>query len=214
MVSFIVFNISILDWLRLRFKPPSLQKLQGANGDKAASHCPSKVVHSARFICILLGLMLAVPFSSRALTNSLALTPPMGWNSWNHYSCNISDAIIRNIANAMATNGMKAAGYQFINIDDCWQVSRDTNGVIVPDPTRFPNGIKALADYVHSKGLKLGVYSDHGISTCQGRPGGLAYEYLDANTYAAWAWITSNTTIAICRRVTFPKPITHGWPTR
>ena len=130
--------------------------------------------------------MLAVPFSSRALTNSLALTPPMGWNSWNHYSCNISDAIIRNIANAMATNGMKAAGYQFINIDDCWQVSRDMNGVIVPDPTRFPNGIKTLADYVHSKGLKLGVYSDHGISTCQERPGGFAYEYLDANTYAAW----------------------------
>lgn len=130
--------------------------------------------------------MLAVPNSSLALTNGLALTPPMGWNSWNHYACNISDATIRGIANAMTTNGMKAAGYQFINLDDCWQVSRDSNGVIVPDPTRFPNGIKALADYVHSKGLKLGVYSDHGSETCQGRPGGLGYEYLDANTYAAW----------------------------
>ena len=136
-----------------------------------------------KVICFLL---LAFPFCGHALTNNLALTPPMGWNSWNHFGCNVSDAIIRGIADAMATNGMKAAGYQFINIDDCWQVSRDTNGVIVPDPTRFPNGIKALADYVHSKGLKLGVYSDHGLNTCAGRPGGYGYEYLDANTYAAW----------------------------
>ncbi len=110
----------------------------------------------------------------------------MGWNSWNYFGCNVSDTLIRGIADLMATNGMQAAGYQFINIDDCWQVSRDTNGVIMPDPTRFPNGIKALADYVHSKGFKLGVYSDHGLETCQGRPGGYGYEYLDANTYAAW----------------------------
>jgi alpha-galactosidase len=86
----------------------------------------------------------------------------------------------------MASNGMAAAGYQFINIDDCWQSSRDGNGVIVADPVKFPSGIKALADYVHSKGLKLGVYSDHGTATCQGRPGGYGYEYLDALTYASW----------------------------
>ena len=135
---------------------------------------------------VILLLTLLPAASSFALTNNLALTPPMGWNSWNHYACDVSDALIRGIADAMATNGMKAAGYQFINIDDCWQVSRDTNGVIVPDPTRFPNGIKGLADYVHSKGLKLGVYSDHGLQTCAGRPGGYGYEYLDANTYAAW----------------------------
>src|ERR1035441_416558 len=174
MVSFIVFNISTLVSLMLQFKQPSLPKMQSATESRSVSDRPTKVAPFSNSICILLGLVMSVPFSSRALTNSLALTPPMGWNSWNHYSCNISDAIIRNIANAMATNGMKAAGYQFINIDDCWQVSRDTNGVIVPDPTRFPNGIKALADYVHSKGLKLGVYSDHGISTCQERPGGFA----------------------------------------
>ncbi len=110
----------------------------------------------------------------------------MGWNSWNYFGCNVSDAIIRNMADVMATNGMKAAGYQFINMDDCWQVSRDDHGVIVADPVRFPYGIAALADYVHSKGLKLGVYSDHGLETCQGRPAGYGYEYLDANTYASW----------------------------
>jgi alpha-galactosidase len=133
---------------------------------------------------VLLALQPAAP--GLALTNNLALTPPMGWNSWNYFGCNVSDTLIRGIADTMATNGMQAAGYQFINIDDCWQVSRDTNGVIVPDPARFPNGIKALADYVHAKGFKLGIYSDHGLETCQGRPGGYGYEYLDANTYAAW----------------------------
>jgi alpha-galactosidase len=143
-------------------------------------------IREAAILFCLLNFLLLLPVSSHALTNSLALTPPMGWNSWNHYACNISDPIVRSIADTMATNGMKAASYQFINLDDCWQISRDTNGVIVPDPTRFPNGIKALADYVHSKGLKLGVYSDHGLETCQGRPAGFGYEYLDANTYAAW----------------------------
>ena len=140
---------------------------------------------SAHFIPLLV-LLTAVAFPAQALTNNLALTPPMGWNSWNHFGCNVSDATIRGIADAIATNGMKAAGYQFINIDDCWQVTRDANGVIVPDPTRFPYGIQGLAAYVHSKGLKLGVYSDHGLTTCGGRPGGYGYEYLDANTYASW----------------------------
>ena len=134
----------------------------------------------------MLLLPLVLPLTGRALTNGLALTPPMGWNSWNHFGCNVSDAMIRGIADAMAANGMKAAGYEYINIDDCWQVSRDPNGFIVADPVRFPYGMKALADYVHSKGLKLGIYSDHGFATCAGRPGGYGYEYLDANTYAAW----------------------------
>jgi alpha-galactosidase len=110
----------------------------------------------------------------------------MGWNSWNNFGCGIDEGIIRSMADAMATNGMKAAGYQYINLDDCWQVARDANGVIVADPTKFPSGIKALADYVHAKGLKLGVYSDHGLSTCGGRPASYGYEYLDANTYASW----------------------------
>jgi alpha-galactosidase len=137
-------------------------------------------------IASLASLLALAPLTCRALTNGLASTPPMGWNSWNNFGCGINETIIRGIADTMATNGMKAAGYQFINIDDCWQISRDPDGVIVPDPSKFPSGIKALADYVHAKGLKLGVYSDHGLQTCGGRPGGYGYEYLDANTYAAW----------------------------
>jgi len=131
-------------------------------------------------------LVLTGTLRCEAVSNNLALTPPMGWNSWNNFGCDIDEVTIRSMADAMATNGMKAAGYRFINLDDCWQVSRDSDGVIVADPLKFPSGIKALADYVHSKGLELGLYSDHGLNTCGGRPGGYGYEYLDANTYAAW----------------------------
>jgi alpha-galactosidase len=116
----------------------------------------------------------------------LALTPPMGWNSWNKFACHVSEQLIRETANAMVTNGMKAAGYQYVNIDDCWQVSRDAQGNIVPDPKNFSSGIKALADYVHSKGLKLGVYTDAGRMTCQKRPGSYEHEVQDVNTYASW----------------------------
>ncbi len=101
----------------------------------------------------------------------LALTPPMGWNSWNKFGCNVSEELIKQTADAMVSTGMKDAGYQYVVIDDCWQVSRDADGRIVADPQRFPDGMKALADYVHSKGLKFGLYSDAGTETCQGRPG-------------------------------------------
>ncbi len=116
----------------------------------------------------------------------LAPTPPMGWNSWNKFHCDVSDKLIRETADAMVGTGMKAAGYQYVNIDDCWQVSRDAQGTIVADPDRFPAGIKGLADYVHSKGLKLGVYTDAGTLTCQKRPGSLNHEVQDAKTYAEW----------------------------
>jgi len=116
----------------------------------------------------------------------LAKTPPMGWNSWNKFGCNVSDRLIREMADAMVSSGMQAAGYQYVNIDDCWQVSRDAQGTIVADPTRFASGIKAVADYVHSKGLKLGVYTDAGRQTCEGRPGSYQHEEQDAKSYAAW----------------------------
>lgn len=116
----------------------------------------------------------------------LALTPPMGWNSWNKFACNIDESMIRQMADAIASNGMKDAGYTYINIDDCWHGNRDSLGFIHPDPVRFPSGMKALADYVHSKGLKLGVYSDAGSQTCGGRPGSRGYEFQDALTYAQW----------------------------
>jgi alpha-galactosidase len=118
--------------------------------------------------------------------NSLAQTPPMGWNSWNKFACHVNEELIKSVADAMATNGMKDAGYQYVVIDDCWQVSRDENGFIVADAQQFPSGIKALADYVHSKGLKFGIYSDAGTKTCAGRPGSQGHEYQDALQYARW----------------------------
>ncbi|EGF89303.1 alpha-galactosidase [Asticcacaulis biprosthecium C19] len=117
---------------------------------------------------------------------NLAATPPMGWNSWNKFACNIDEAKVRAVADAMASTGMKDAGYQYIVIDDCWQTERAADGTIQADPVKFPSGIKALADYVHSKGLKFGLYSDAGVKTCGGRPGSAGYEFQDARTYAGW----------------------------
>jgi len=116
----------------------------------------------------------------------LAKTPPMGWNSWNKYGCDVSEALIMQMADAMVSSGMKDAGYEYIVIDDCWQVSRDENGEIVADKDRFPHGMKYVADYIHSKGLKFGIYSCAGRATCQGRPGGFGHEYQDARTYARY----------------------------
>ena len=130
--------------------------------------------------------VLACPRSARAWDNGLARTPPMGWNSWNKFACNVSEDLIKSVADSVASNGMKDAGYQYIVIDDCWQVSRDANGNIVPDAQRFPSGMKALGDYIHSKGLKFGIYSDAGAKTCQGRPASQGHEYQDARTYASW----------------------------
>jgi alpha-galactosidase len=136
---------------------------------------------------ILLFLTCAICVSAFAQKfPNLDLTPQMGWNSWNKFQCDINERIIRAMADAMATNGMKDAGYQYINIDDCWQGRRDAQGFIHPDPKRFPSGMKALADYVHSKGLKFGIYSDAGAKTCAGHPGSRGHEYQDALTYAQW----------------------------
>ena len=121
-----------------------------------------------------------------ALENGLAKTPPMGWNSWNKFACNVSEKLIREMADAMVTSGMRDAGYVYLVIDDCWQIDRDAQGNILPDPQRFPSGMKALADYVHSKGLKFGLYSDAGTLTCQKRPGSRGYEFQDARQYASW----------------------------
>ena len=118
--------------------------------------------------------------------NGLALTPPMGWNSWNKFSCNINEQLIHKMADAMVASGMKDLGYQYIVIDDCWHGVRDADGFIQPDPKRFPSGMKAVADYIHSKGLKFGIYSDAGRKTCGGRPGSQGYEYQDALQYARW----------------------------
>ena len=118
--------------------------------------------------------------------NGLALTPPMGWNSWNKFACDVNEKIVRATADAMVSSGMRDAGYQYVVIDDCWQGPRDAIGFITADTQRFPSGIKALADYVHSRGLEFGIYSDAGRLTCGGRPGSQGHEYQDALTYARW----------------------------
>ena len=118
--------------------------------------------------------------------NGLAQRPPMGWNSWNRFNCRIDETTVRAVADAMASNGMKAAGYDYVVVDDCWHGARDKDGFITADAQRFPSGIKALADYVHAKGLKFGIYSDAGRKTCGGRPGSQGHEYQDALTYARW----------------------------
>ena len=122
-----------------------------------------------------------------ALENGVARTPPMGWNSWNKFACKgINEKVVRESADQMAANGMKDAGYQYVVIDDCWQTGRDAQGNIVADAEKFPSGIKALADYVHSKGLKFGIYTDAGTMTCAKRPGSIGHEYQDAQQYANW----------------------------
>ncbi|MBQ0060267.1 MAG: glycoside hydrolase family 27 protein [Bacteroidaceae bacterium] len=116
----------------------------------------------------------------------VADTPQMGWNSWNKFQGNINEELIMGIADAMVETGLRDAGYQYINLDDCWHGKRDADGFIQADPQRFPHGIKYLADYVHSKGLKLGIYSDCGRGTCAGMPGSFGHEYQDALQYARW----------------------------
>jgi len=122
-----------------------------------------------------------------ALDNGLGLTPQMGWNSWNHFACGINETLIIDTMNAIVESGFRDAGYVYVNLDDCWQLSRDeTTHQIIPDMNAFPNGIKYLADEAHKRGLRLGLYSDAGTMTCQRRPGSIHYEDIDAQTYADW----------------------------
>ncbi|MYW70502.1 alpha-galactosidase [Streptomyces sp. SID8379] len=128
---------------------------------------------------------------SSRLDDELARTPPMGFNNWNSTHCraDFNEAMVKGIADIFVEKGLKDAGYQYVNLDDCWALSeRDADGKLVPDPARFPNGIKAVADYVHAKGLKLGIYTSAGTKTCSdiGLPGALGHEYSDARQFADW----------------------------
>jgi len=135
-------------------------------------------------IAAVAGVAALVGASVRAEPAQVAATPPMGWNSWNHFAAKIDDATVRAQADAMVKSGMRDAGYRYINIDDTWEGTRDASGVIHPN-SKFPD-MKALADYVHSKGLKLGIYSSPGPKTCAGYEGSFGHEVQDAQTYAAW----------------------------
>lgn len=115
-----------------------------------------------------------------------ALTPPMGWNTWSEFGCEVSADLLMEMADVMISSGMHDAGYEYIVVDDCWQVGRDEEGNIIPDPETFPDGMKPVVDYIHSLGLKFGLYSCAGSKTCQGRPGGRGYQFQDARQYAEW----------------------------
>jgi alpha-galactosidase len=135
--------------------------------------------------CILIGpLILLSSGIAWAQDSALARTPPMGWNSWNHFACEVSDAVVRAQADALVASGMKSAGYTYILIDDCWQGTRDDAGYLRPN-AKFPD-MKALAEYVHGKGLKIGIYSSPGPKTCGGYEGSYGHEEQDAQTFADW----------------------------
>ncbi|MGW7002752.1 NEW3 domain-containing protein [Streptomyces sp. NPDC054933] len=132
----------------------------------------------------------AVPLTSTpaaALDNGLARTPPMGWNDWNAFGCDVSEQLVEQTADKIVSSGLRAAGYRSVNIDDCWMAkARGADGDLVPDPAKFPHGMKGVADYVHAKGLKLGIYESAGTMTCAGYPGSLSHEQQDANSFVAW----------------------------
>ncbi len=138
----------------------------------------------SRFLLAFAVLALAAPCFPQASDATLAATPPMGWNSWNHFAGRVSDVDVRAAADALVSTGMRDAGYVYVNIDDTWQGKRNRHGVLEPN-SKFPD-MKALADYVHSKGLKLGIYSSPGPWTCAHYPGSYKHEKKDAQTYAKW----------------------------
>lgn len=115
---------------------------------------------------------------------NLAETPPMGWMTWNMFGPDITAALIIEMADSMIAKGLAYAGYEYLIIDDLWQGHRDKNGILQPDMTKFPNGIKALADSIHKRGLKLGIYSDAAEKTCGGAVGSYGFEKVDARTFA------------------------------
>jgi alpha-galactosidase len=143
---------------------------------------PKKFQWMTVFLTMLAVGGLGIP--SRAQDAGLARTPPMGWSTWYSFACHATDASVRAQAKAMATDAMKAAGYTYVNIDDCWEGTRDARGFIQPNG-KFPD-MKGLADYVHSLGLKLGIYSSPGPKTCGGYEGSYGHEEQDAETYARW----------------------------
>lgn len=118
----------------------------------------------------------------------LALRPPMGWNGWNHFRCSpkLNEKTFKEIVDTIVGTGMRDAGYQYVSLDDCWQIGRGADGQIIVDPERFPSGIKALATYVHERDMFFGIYTSAGRLTCEKRPGSYGYEYIDTTTYASW----------------------------
>lgn len=203
MPPFELWDATINAWVR-----PKRSSIHMDQGDASITIESSSQVTKVRYAwadyvdCVLVNSdgLPAGPFVANVSTNrqlssisrtvppagAMITSPPLGTNTWNYYHCNIDENIVKRLARAFNENGMAKAGYQYINIDDCWQVDRLPNGTIVPDPVRFPSGMRALSDYVHSQNLKFGLYTARGSGTCQGRPGSLNHEYIDAATYCSW----------------------------
>jgi alpha-galactosidase len=138
-----------------------------------------------KFIFLLI-LCFPLPLMAQKF-GRLAMTPPMGWNTWNTFGTNINEKLIKEMAEALISSGMREAGYKYIVLDDAWMAQkRDAEGNLVADPKKFPSGMKALGDYLHEKGFKFGIYNCAGNKTCAGYPGGRGHEYQDARTYASW----------------------------
>jgi alpha-galactosidase len=139
------------------------------------------------FSCLLLLNILGFISAQAQKFEGLALTPPMGFNTWNTFQTNINESMLKSMVDTYVSAGMRDAGYQYFVLDDGWMaMQRDNNGSLVADPAKFPHGMKAFADYVHSKGLKFGIYNCAGTMTCAGYPGTRGYEYQDARLYASW----------------------------
>ncbi|MFL5820427.1 MAG: glycoside hydrolase family 27 protein [Solirubrobacteraceae bacterium] len=139
---------------------------------------------AAGAIAAVIAGVLAAP--APALDNGLARTPPMGWSSWYPLRCQVNEQVVRETAHAMIASGMRAAGYRYVNLDDCWMARTRRRGQLRPDPAKFPHGMRALAAYLHRRGLKLGIYAAAGRATCMRFPGSRRHLYTDARTFASW----------------------------
>lgn len=148
----------------------------------------TRFIKIASFLVCMLLFLCDIKIDAQTTRNrkELAPTPPMGYMTWNFYADKITEADVKAIADAMVANNLLDAGFNYIFIDDGWQGGRDSRNNIIPDPVKFPSGMKALADYVHNKGLKLGIYSDAAPLTCAGYTASLYFEEQDAKTFAAW----------------------------
>ena len=146
-------------------------------------------------LLLLLVASATLPSATLALDNGLGVAgPSMGWSSWNHFGGNgshgngkLNDTVLRQVADAMVSSGLARVGYEYVNLDDGWAIGRyPGNKSLIPDPDLFPYGIKPIADYVHGLGLKFGIYTARGSTTCMGRPGSDSHETIDASTFASW----------------------------
>jgi alpha-galactosidase len=163
-----------------------------------AQRGPARAVVAGILLCLIAGALLAAvawpedqlgerPIVwNRAEPRTLAPTPPMGWNSWNAFGCDVDERKIRDNADALVNSGLRDAGYLYVNLDDCWSAKHRKHDRLVAKPGTFPSGIAALANFIHGRGLRLGIYADAGFRTCMGYPGSLGHEKVDARTFAAW----------------------------